>query len=65
MDIWAYCLMPNHIHLIGVPSEKDNLILAIGEAHRRYARRINSREAGRGISGRAVLHRTYWMRPIY
>ena len=36
VDIWAYCLMPNHIHLIAVPSEKEGLRLAIGEAHRRY-----------------------------
>jgi putative transposase len=41
VEIWAYCLMPNHIHLIAVPSEEDTLRLAIGEAHRRYTRRIN------------------------
>ena len=23
--IWAYCLMPNHIHLIAVPAAKDGL----------------------------------------
>ena len=38
--------MPNH--LIAVPSEKDNLILAIGEAHRRYSRRINFRQGWKG-----------------
>ena len=41
--IWAYCLMPNHIHLIAVPAAKDGLRRAIGEAHRRYSRRINDR----------------------
>jgi putative transposase len=46
--IWAYCLMPNHIHLIAVPKTKDGLNLAIGEAHRRYTRRINFREGWRG-----------------
>ena len=46
--IWAYCLMPNHIHLIAVPEKAENLRLAIGEAHRRYTRRINSREGWRG-----------------
>jgi len=25
VDIWAYCLMPNHIHLIAVPEKKENL----------------------------------------
>ena len=48
VDIWAYCLMPNHIHLIAVPEKKENLRLAIGEAHRRYTRRINFREGWRG-----------------
>jgi putative transposase len=48
VEIWAYCLMPNHIHLIAVPKAKDSLKLAIGEAHRRYTRRINFREGWRG-----------------
>jgi len=48
VEIWAYCLMPNHIHLIAVPGKKENLRLAIGEAHRRYTRRINFREGWRG-----------------
>ncbi|MFP4573184.1 MAG: REP-associated tyrosine transposase [Desulfobacterales bacterium] len=48
VDIWAYCLMPNHIHLIAVPAKKENLSLAIGEAHRRYTRSINFREGWRG-----------------
>ena len=46
--IWGYCLMPNHVHLIAVPSDADGLRLAIGEAHRRYTRRINFREGWRG-----------------
>jgi len=46
--IWAYCLMPNHIHLIAVPRSEDGLARAIGEAHRRYTRRINFREKWRG-----------------
>jgi REP element-mobilizing transposase RayT len=32
MEIWSYCLMPNHTHLIAVPSDADNLSSAIGEA---------------------------------
>ncbi|GBC61253.1 transposase [Desulfonema ishimotonii] len=48
VGIWAYCLMPNHIHLIAVPRTKQGLNLAIGEAHRRYTRRINFREGWRG-----------------
>jgi len=48
VEIWAYCLMPNHVHLIAVPQSEDGLARAIGEAHRRYTRRINFREKWRG-----------------
>ena len=33
---WAYCLMPNHIHLILTAATADGLSRAVGEAHRRY-----------------------------
>ena len=46
--VWAYCLMPNHVHLILVPADEDGLRRALGEAHRRYTRRINFREGWRG-----------------
>jgi len=46
--VWAYCLMPNHVHLIVVPRSEDGLRRAIGEAHRRYTRRVNFREDWRG-----------------
>jgi putative transposase len=48
VEIWSYCLMPNHVHLIAVPKTEDGLRRAIGEAHRRYTRRINFREQWRG-----------------
>jgi len=48
VEVWAYCLMPNHVHLIAVPRSEDGLRRAIGEAHRRYTRRINFREKWRG-----------------
>ena len=43
IEIWAYCLMTNHIHLIVTPNKLSNLSRAIGETHRRYTRMINSR----------------------
>ena len=46
--VWAYCLMPNHVHLILVPRDEDGLRRALGEAHRRYTRRVNFREGWRG-----------------
>jgi len=48
VEIWGYCLMPNHVHLIAVPSSEDGLRWAIGSAHERYTRRINFREQWRG-----------------
>ena len=48
VEIWAYCLMPNHVHLIAVPQSEDGLARAVGEAHRRYTRRINFRQKWRG-----------------
>jgi REP-associated tyrosine transposase len=48
VQIWAWCLMPNHVHLIAVPASEESLARAIGEAHRRYTRRINFRENWRG-----------------
>lgn len=48
VEVWAYCLMPNHVHLIAAPLSEDALSQAIGEAHRRYTRRVNFREGWRG-----------------
>jgi putative transposase len=43
VEVWAYCLMPNHVHLILMPSHTDALGHAVGEAHRRYTNFINAR----------------------
>lgn len=48
VDILAYCLMPNHVHLITTPHEGGSLSQAIGETHRNYTRFINFREKWRG-----------------
>ena len=37
----AWCLMPNHVHLILTPPAPDALRAALADAHRRYSRRIN------------------------
>jgi putative transposase len=48
VEVWAYCLMTNHVHLVAVPATADGLARAIGEAHRRYTRMVNFRENWRG-----------------
>jgi putative transposase len=47
-EVWAYCLMPNHVHLVIVPAEENGLRATLGEAHLRYTRYINFREGWRG-----------------
>ena len=44
----AYCLMPNHVHLVLTPNGDGGLRAALAEAHRRYTRRINFRYGWRG-----------------
>lgn len=43
VEVWAYCRMPNHVHLILAPTTADGLGRAVGEAHRRYTNFINAR----------------------
>jgi len=47
-EVWAYCLMSNHVHLILVPSTEDGLRASLGETHRQYTRYVNFREGCRG-----------------
>lgn len=47
-QVWAYCLMPNHVHLIVVPADPDGLRATFANAHRRYARHINARNRWTG-----------------
>ena len=48
LDVWAYCLMPNHVHLVVVPEEQHSLARCLGKVHRKYALRINHRYGWRG-----------------
>ena len=43
VEVWAWCLMPNHVHLILVPCDETGLGLAVGETHRRYTNFVNAR----------------------
>ena len=48
VEVWAYCLMPNHVHLIATPSTPEALAEAVGTTHVRYTRQINRREKWTG-----------------
>ena len=48
VDCWAFCLMPNHIHAILVPSDEDGLRKALAATHRAYAGALNARRKKTG-----------------
>jgi putative transposase len=64
VEVWAYCLMPNHAHLILCPTREDGLALALGAAHRRRANFVNARGAGMATFSTAGSRRWRWMRRI-
>lgn len=47
-EVWSYCLMPNHVHMIVVPSHEDGLRQTFAEAHRRYTGFVNARHRWTG-----------------
>jgi putative transposase len=48
LEVWAYCWMGNHVHLLVVGHRPDSLARAIGTAHREYSRIINRRRGWTG-----------------
>lgn len=48
VEVWAWCLMPNHVHLILVPSDADGLRRALSRVHRIYAGIVQARRKRSG-----------------
>jgi putative transposase len=48
VEIWAYCFMPNHVHLILTPGDAIGLARALGDTHRRYTTFVNARSRWSG-----------------
>jgi putative transposase len=48
VEIWAWVLMPNHVHLILAPQDADGLRRALAPVHRRYAGHIHARRKRSG-----------------
>jgi len=46
--IWAWCLMPNHVHLIMVPANPAGLGAAMAPVHQQYSWEINRRQGWHG-----------------
>lgn len=47
-QVWSYCLMPNHVHIVLTPSDEHGLARTFGELHRRYTGYINARRRTTG-----------------
>lgn len=47
-EVWAYCLMDNHVHLIIVPGKEGGMAQGVAEVNRLYTRMINFRYGWRG-----------------
>lgn len=41
LRLLGYCLMSNHVHIIGIPLNEDSLAKAIGRTHYKYTQYIN------------------------
>ena len=41
VGIWAWVLMPNHVHLILTPQDTDGVRRALSKVHRTYAERVS------------------------
>jgi putative transposase len=54
--VQAYCLMPNHVHLVVLPDREDSLAVLLRRVHGRYAQYVNTR---RGRSGHLWQARFY------
>ena len=71
LEIFGYCLMANHIHLVATPYEEDSLAKAIGRTHFRYTQYINRfhKRSGHLWQGRfyscALDERHFWLAMKY
>lgn len=61
--VWAYCLMPNHVHLVVIPEAPDSLAMLFRHVHRHYTRYINFREQWRGHLWQERFHSTVMDEP--
>ncbi len=61
VEIYAWCLMTNHVHFVAVPGSETALARAFGEAHRLYTRMKNFRE---GFIPSSSMNGICWLRPV-
>lgn len=47
-QVWSYCLMPSHVHIIVVPADEDGLSRTFRQVHRHYTGCLNARQRWAG-----------------
>ena len=60
VDILAYCLMTNHIHLVAVPTAEDGLHRVLRPLHTRYSQKVNREHGWKGH----LLQGRYFSAPL-
>jgi putative transposase len=48
LEIWAYCLMPNHVHFVGVPEADDAMASVFRSVHMLYSQHFNRKANATG-----------------
>jgi putative transposase len=48
LDVWAYCLMPNHVHMVAVPGRQESLARLFNTIHMLYAQYFNRKRNATG-----------------
>ncbi len=56
VEVVAYCLMPNHVHLVLIPNTPTGLRVAVATTHRKYAAMINRRHGWTGHLWQSRFH---------
>lgn len=60
VEVWSYCLMPNHVHVIAVPRDTEGWGRAFRHVHRHYTGYVNARLRVNGTYGRVGSVRWRW-----
>ena len=60
VEVWAYCLMPNHVHFVVVPRDHEGWPDCFGKCIDTIPGQLISENIGRGTSGRSAFTPSSW-----
>jgi putative transposase len=60
LEIWAYCLMDNHVHLLAVPGTEKALVRGIGLTNQVYTQYLNRKLSQSGRIWQNRFFRALW-----